>query len=364
MFLKLLRSIILGLIVAGILLVAIPMLRSPGHFFSGNGDSADEEAPISYNQAVRRAAPAVVNVYNRSLSPNQEGLAIRTLGSGVIMSDKGYILTNKHVINNAEQIIVALQNGRISEALLVGSDNLTDLAVLKIDAVNLPVIPININRTPHIGDVVLAIGNPYNLGQTVTQGIISATGRIGLSSSGRQNFLQTDASINQGNSGGALVNTLGELVGINTLSFDKSSNGETPEGIGFAIPTALATKVMEKLIRDGRVIRGYIGITGEEYPPFNASGNNGDRIHGIKVNKISPNGPAANANLQVGDIILSVNNKPATSVIETMDQVAEIRPGTTIPVLLLRNGQQITAQITITELDQNELLEQQPAPLS
>lgn len=150
---------------------------------------------------MRRAAPAVVNVYNRSLSPNQEGLAIRTLGSGVIMSDKGYILTNKHVINNAEQIIVALQNGRISEALLVGSDNLTDLAVLKIDAVNLPVIPININRTPHIGDVVLAIGNPYNLGQTVTQGIISATGRIGLSSSGRQNFLQTDASINQGNSG-------------------------------------------------------------------------------------------------------------------------------------------------------------------
>lgn len=362
MFLKLLRSIILGLIVAGILLVAMPMLRSPGHFFSGNGDSVDEEVPASYNQAVRRAAPAVVNVYNRSLSPTQDGLAIRTLGSGVIMSDKGYILTNKHVINNAEQIIVALQNGRISEALLVGSDNLTDLAVLKIDAVNLPVIPININRAPHIGDVVLAIGNPYNLGQTVTQGIISATGRIGLSDSGRQNFLQTDASINQGNSGGALVNTLGELMGINTLSFDKSSNGETPEGIGFAIPTALATKVMEKLIRDGRVIRGYIGITGEEYPPFNAGGNSGERIHGIKVNKISPSGPAANANLQVGDIILSVNNKPATSVIETMDQVAEIRPGTTIPVLLLRNGQQITAQITITELDQNEVLSQQPAP--
>ncbi|WP_049612542.1 outer membrane-stress sensor serine endopeptidase DegS [Yersinia pekkanenii] len=362
MFIKLLRSIILGLIVAGILLVAMPMLRSPGHFFSGNSNRLDEEAPASYNQAVRRAAPAVVNVYNRSLSSTQEGLAIRTLGSGVIMSDKGYILTNKHVINNAEQIIVALQNGRISEALLVGSDNLTDLAVLKIDAVNLPVIPININREPHIGDVVLAIGNPYNLGQTVTQGIISATGRIGLSDSGRQNFLQTDASINQGNSGGALVNTLGELMGINTLSFDKSSNGETPEGIGFAIPTALATKVMEKLIRDGRVIRGYIGITGGEYPPFNANGNSADRIHGIKVNKISPDGPAAHANVQVGDIILSVNNKPATSVKETMDQVAEIRPGTIIPILLLRNGQQIAVQITITELDQNEVLGQQPTP--
>ncbi|CNK90418.1 outer membrane-stress sensor serine endopeptidase DegS [Yersinia aldovae] len=360
MFLKLLRSIILGLIIAGILLVAMPMLRNPGHLFSGDSNSLDDEVPASYNQAVRRAAPAVVNVYNRSLGSSQEGLAIRTLGSGVIMSDKGYILTNKHVINNAEQIIVALQNGRIYEALLVGSDSLTDLAVLKIDAANLPIIPININRTPHIGDVVLAIGNPYNLGQTVTQGIISATGRIGLSDSGRQNFLQTDASINQGNSGGALVNTLGELMGINTLSFDKSSNGEIPEGIGFAIPTALATKVMEKLIRDGRVIRGYIGITGEEYPPFNASGNSADRIHGIKVNAISEHGPAAEAGLQIGDIILSVNNKPATSVIETMDQVAEIRPGTTIPVLLLRHGQQLTTQIIISELDQNAVLGQQP----
>ena len=361
MFLKLLRSIILGLIVAGILLVALPMLRSPGYLFSGKSNNVNEEVPTSYNQAVRRAAPAVVNVYNRSLSATQQGLAIRTLGSGVIMSDKGYILTNKHVINDAEQIIVAMQNGRISEALLVGSDNLTDLAVLKIDATNLPVIPININRTPHIGDVVLAIGNPYNLGQTVTQGIISATGRIGLSSSGRQNFLQTDASINQGNSGGALVNTHGDLVGINTLSFDKSNNGETPEGIGFAIPTALATKVMEKLIRDGRVIRGYIGITGEEDPPFNANDNGSDRVHGIKVKKVSPDGPAAQAGIHVGDIILNVNNKPATSVIETMDQVAEVRPGTTIPVLLLRNGQQIAVQITITELDQNEMLTTQAA---
>lgn len=360
MFIKLLRSIILGLIVAGILLVTIPALRNQDHLFSFKSNNLNEEEPASYNQAVRRAAPAVVNVYNRSLSSTQQGLAIRTLGSGVIMSDKGYILTNKHVINDAEQIIVAMQNGRISEALLVGSDNLTDLAVLKIDAENLPVIPINVNRSPHIGDVVLAIGNPYNLGQTVTQGIISATGRIGLSSSGRQNFLQTDASINQGNSGGALVNTLGELMGINTLSFDKSSNGETPEGIGFAIPTALATKVMEKLIRDGRVIRGYIGITGEAYPPFNANGNSSDRVHGIKVKKVSANGPAAQAGIQVGDIILNVNNKPATSVIETMDQVAEVRPGTIIPVLLLRHGQQVAVQITISELDQNEMLSSEP----
>lgn len=141
----------------------------------------------------------------------------------------------------------------------------------------------------------MAIGNPYNLGQTITQGIISATGRVGLSDSGRQNFLQTDASINRGNSGGALVNSLGQLVGINTLSFDKSSNGEIPEGIGFAIPTALATKMMQKLIRDGRVIRGFIGITGDDYPQFNLTNANKKPIKGIKVNKILPEDPAATA---------------------------------------------------------------------
>ncbi|WP_342221410.1 outer membrane-stress sensor serine endopeptidase DegS [Candidatus Fukatsuia endosymbiont of Tuberolachnus salignus] len=355
MLLKLLRSVILGLIFASILLILLPVLRS---FFmeknEGRQESAIKDVPISYSQGVRRAAPAVVNVYNRSLgSATRNGLAIRTLGSGVIMSDKGYIVTNKHVINHAEQIIVALQDGRVYEASLVGSDSLTDLAVLKIDADNLPVIPIDSQRITHIGDVVLAIGNPYNLGQTVTQGIISATGRIGLSDSGRQNFLQTDASINRGNSGGALINTLGQLVGINTLSFDKSSNGETPEGIGFAIPAALASKVMQKLIRDGRVIRGYIGITGNDYPPFNAINAKQGATHGIKVNQISPSGPAATAGVQVGDIILNVNNNKVVSTIETMDQVAEIHPGTPVSVLILRHGQQIILKITISEYPDN-----------
>ena len=229
MFLKLLRSVVLGLIVAGILLAALPALRLGGAALYSQNDSNDE-TPFGFNQGVRRAVPAVVNVYNRSAHGNNNR-GITTLGSGVIMNNRGYILTNKHVINNADQIIVALQDGRFFEATLVGSDAMTDLAVLKITASNLPVIPNNPKRVAHIGDVVMAIGNPYNLGQTVTQGIISATGRVGLSSSGRQNFLQTDASINQGNSGGALINSLGELMGINTLTFDKSSDGETPEGI-------------------------------------------------------------------------------------------------------------------------------------
>ncbi|EHD23445.1 MULTISPECIES: outer membrane-stress sensor serine endopeptidase DegS [Brenneria] len=363
MLVKLLRSALFGLIVAGILLVALPGLRPNTPWFN-NGESNDyapEDAPLSYYQGVRRAAPAVVNVYNRVPNQDQQNeLEIRTLGSGVIMNEQGYILTNRHVINNAQQILVALQDGRLYEAMVVGSDTLTDLAVLRIDGTNLPVIPINPQRTAHIGDVVMAIGNPYNLGQTITQGIISATGRVGLSAAGednrqngRQNLLQTDASINRGNSGGALVNTLGELVGINTLSFDKSSDGETPEGISFAIPIALATKVMDKLIRDGRVIRGYIGVNGVQMENIDSKGFGQGRLSGILVKTVVPGGPADQAGIQVDDILLSVNNKPARSVIETMDQVAELRPGTVIPVTIERDKKSITLNMTIQEFPVN-----------
>lgn len=350
MYLKLLRSTAIGLLVGGILVLAVPSLRTHTPF-SGVKPGTADETPASYNLAVRRAAPAVVNVYNRSSSGSTRNqLEIRTLGSGVIMDARGYILTNKHVINNADQVIVALQDGRVFEAMLVGSDSLTDLAVLKINATNLPVIPINPARVPHIGDVVLAIGNPYNLGQTSTQGIISATGRVGLNPSGRQSFLQTDASINHGNSGGALVNSLGELMGINTLSFDKSNDGETPEGLGFAIPTKLATRIMEKLIRDGRVIRGYIGITGREISPGRATASQGlEQLQGIVVSDVAPDGPAASAGIQTNDVILSVNHKPATSALEAMDQVAEIRPGSVIPIDVIRNDQKLTLMVTVQE---------------
>ncbi len=347
MIVKYLRPVITGLIVAGLLLLAVPSLRQAStSLTSPMVDSADE-TPLSYNTAVRRAAPAVVYIYTRGLNyPTQNRM---TLGSGVIMDSRGYIITNRHVINGANQIIIALQDGRFFEALLVGSDDLTDLAVLKINAPNLPVIPINPQRVPRIGDIVLAIGNPYNLGQTITQGIVSATGRIGLNPSGRQNFLQTDASINHGNSGGALVNSLGELVGINTLSFDKSTDGETPEGIGFAIPVELATKIMDKLIRDGRVIRGYIGIRGREVMPVHSPGAGIDRLQGIIVSEVTPDGPAANAGMQVNDVIVSVNDKPAVSASETMDQVAEIRPGTVIPVVVMRDDRKMTLEVTIQE---------------
>ncbi|WP_075182957.1 outer membrane-stress sensor serine endopeptidase DegS [Pantoea sp. 1.19] len=347
MIAKILRAALLGLIVAGLLLLLLPQLRIGAALFTAVDDSSNE-TPASYNPGVRRAVPAVVNVYNRSANS-----ASNTLGSGVIMNSRGYILTNKHVINDAEQIIIALQDGRIFEAMIVGSDSLTDLAVLKISASNLPVIPMNPKRQAHVGDVVMAIGNPYNIGQTVTQGIISATGRVGLSPSGRQNFLQTDASINHGNSGGALINSLGELMGINTLSFDKSNDGETPEGIGFAIPTALAVKIMDKLIRDGRVIRGYFGITGREIPRLHGPNASVDRLQGIVISEVNPGGPAAKAGIQVNDVIVSVNGKPAVSAQETMDQVAEIRPGSVIDVVVMRDDKRLTLPVTIEEYPQN-----------
>lgn len=360
MLIKLLRSVLLGLIVALLIILAVPDLRLS---FTGwlpvLANNKNETPVLSFSQGVRRAAPAVVNVYNRNTSTaNQEGMT--TLGSGVIMDSRGYILTNRHVVSNANQILVALQDGRFFEAMLVGSDNMTDLAVLKINAINLPTIPINLKRTPHVGDLVMAIGNPYNLGQTVTQGIISATGRVGLSSSGRQNFLQTDASINQGNSGGALINSLGELVGINTLTFDKGSDGETPEGIGFAIPSILSLKIMDKLIRDGRVIRGFIGITGQEIPSLQRQSGAYEKMQGLVISKVK--GPAERVGIKPKDILLSVNNIPALSAQETMDQVAEIRPNSVIGVDVLRQGKKLTFQVTISEYPDDSQNNSAPTP--
>lgn len=345
---KILWPALIGSVLAIVLLIIFPSLRNGNQL--SLPDTLFNNEPLSYNQAVKAAAPAVVNIYSRSISsvPENVSKSITPLGSGVIMSQDGYIITNYHVIENAQQIIVALQDGRIFEAISVGSDKLVDIAILKIEASNIPVILINLTRAPKIGDVVLAIGNPYNIGQTITQGIISATGRDGLSPIRRQNFIQTDASINHGNSGGALVNTKGELVGINTLSFAKSTSNDVPEGIGFAIPTSLATKIMDKLIRDGKIIRGYIGVDGLEFSPTQ---NPSDHpvVLGILVTNIE--GPAKKAGINTNDILISVNGISVKSIIETMDQIAEIKPGTTVPVIVLRNGERLTLQVQIEQLD-------------
>ncbi|OCG79225.1 outer membrane-stress sensor serine endopeptidase DegS [Gilliamella sp. Occ4-3] len=345
---KILWPILIGTVLAIVLLIIFPSLQKGNQ--SNFPTSIFHDDPLSFSSAVKTAAPAVVNIYSRSInsfSQESQDSPITPLGSGVIMNGNGYIVTNYHVVEDAEQIIVALQDGRIFEALSVGSDKLVDLAVLKIEASNIPTILINPQREPKIGDVVLAIGNPYNIGQTITQGIISATGRDGLSPYRRQNFIQTDAPINHGNSGGALVNSKGELMGINTLTFAKNLGNDIPEGIGFAIPTALAVKIMNKLIRDGKVIRGYIGIDGLEFAPTQ---NPSDMpvVLGILVTRAE--GPSLQAGIQANDILIMVDNKPVKSIVETMDQIAELKPGTIIPIIVQRNGEKIELQITIGQL--------------
>lgn len=348
--LKFLYPALWGSLAAAVLLMVIPGLRSHSLFFD---DVEAHDKPFSYKAAVRRAAPAVVNVYNRGVvSRDKKEIGIKKIGSGVVMDPKGYILTNKHILDNAHQIIVALQDGRIFEAMLVGTDKMTDLAVLKIAAPNdLVAIPINPKRPTHVGDVVMAIGNPYNIGQTVTLGIVSATGRDHLSESGRQNFLQTDASINSGNSGGALINSHGELVGINSVAFDKTqrSGVSIPEGISFAIPTKLATKIMGKLIRDGRVIRGYIGMHVDQHPEMKEKTDREDKFPRLFVEKVVPDSPGALAGLQANDLIVSFDGAPAASKQGIIEQVAEIPPGSEINMEIIRDKSSITLPIVVQE---------------
>ena len=340
MFRKLFHAALWGLAAAGVILFAVPRLNSSNIFTSDD--------IVSFKNAVRIASPAVVNVYNRSFSSasinEDEQLQVNNLGSGVIMSKDGYILTNKHVIQNADQIVVALQNGNSYEASLIGSDNLTDLAVLKIRADNLSTIPQNKNRQVYVGDVALAIGNPYNLGQSVSQGIISAVGRSAVGDSlGRQNFIQTDASINRDNSGGALINSAGELVGISTLSIGKTSN-EIAEGLNFAIPMDIANDVLYKIIRDGRVIRGYFGVQSD----ISASGE-----QGILITDVSPNSPAAKAGIQVGDVILKLNNQEGISAREMMQIIANTQPNTQVMVTIVRLGRMFDLPVMVEELPSN-----------
>ncbi|VEB24796.1 outer membrane-stress sensor serine endopeptidase DegS [Avibacterium volantium] len=336
---KIIQSIIIGLLAAGAILLISPSLKQ--------GQPLFQKEIFSFKDAVRLASPAVVNVYSQSFTSVSGQPQITNLGSGVIMAKEGYILTNKHVIQNADQIVVAMQNGRIFEASLIGSDNLTDLAVLKIRADNLPIIP-NTKRKLHVGDVVLAIGNPYNLGQSVSQGIISALGRNAVGDYiGRQNFIQTDVSINRGNSGGALINSLGELVGISTLSIGKNAN-EIAEGLNFAIPIDLANDVMKKIIRDGRVIRGFLGIQTDVLFSDGQTSNKG-----IEITSVRENSPAAKAGLQAGDIMLQFGDVKAESPAQMMNVISNTRPNTRVNMVISRLGKIITLPVTIEEYSVN-----------
>ena len=346
------KAVMLGLVLA-ILLIWLPRLQ----LLPGSNTDPRNASPLSYAYAASQAGPAVVNIYTRSFQNsalnNTKELVPQSLGSGVIMSKKGYVLTNFHVISDADEIIIALQDGRVLTAELVGADAPTDLAVLSIPADNLPEIPQDPLLSPHVGDVVLAIGNPYNVGQTITQGIISATRRIGLStmgpdSNGRQDLLQTDAAINSGNSGGALVNTRGELVGINAGAYHLGSSQES-YGISFAIPYQLAKRIMDELITHGRVRRGYVGISSVQIDSVTAKLQDVQAPQGLIIENMDSDGPAAKGGLQRGDVLLKINDKPINNVRDAMDIIAEMSPGTQAKFTVLRNGKQQICTITVEE---------------
>lgn len=340
----LLKSILIGVIISSIILLLVPDLRQgsglPLTFFT----EQEHSKKMSFSHAVNAAGPAVVNIYSQSIensSYNRRQAIERTsLGSGVIMTESGHILTCYHVIANAKLILIALQDGRYEEAQILGYDRHTDLAVLKIPLENLQPIPQSTDPNTLVGDVVLAIGNPLNLGQTVTQGIVSRINNNGLAN--YFDFVQTDVSLKEGSSGGALVDSEGVLVGINNANFQTRvarNRVESVDGVAFAIPYTLAKKVMDEIVETGKVTRGVVGFLGADLTTES----------GIVVNAIAQGGPAELAGLQVNDIILAVDGIPADSIRKTLEYISGTLPGNEIEVEVSRDNQKIKLKITVAE---------------
>ena len=303
----------------------------------------------SFRAAVQKALPSVVNIYTAKAVRRQvadprfpffyreQDETATSLGSGVVISDAGYVLTNNHVIESADEIAVALGDGRIAKAKVVGTDPETDLAVLRISADRLRPIDFGDSAALQVGDAVLAIGNPFGVGQTVTQGIVSATGRQRLGINTFENFIQTDAAINPGNSGGALIDARGTLVGINTAIFSESGGSQ---GIGFAIPVSLARQVMDQIIAKGRVARGWLGVSAQDTEPDAA-------VRGARIMGVQPGGPADRAGLRPGDVLVAINDKPIADTAELINTTAALAPGARGDFKLRRNSKEIGLQIEV-----------------
>ena len=330
-------------------------------------------AVASYHNAVAVAAQSVVNIYTTQKIeehpymndpmmrryfeyhgiPNGES-DNTNLGSGVIISQDGYIVTNSHVISKADNIIVMLNDGRKATAKVIGNDVESDLAVIKVDLTGLKPLGFR-EQSTQVGDVVLAIGNPFGVGQTVTQGIISATGRTGLGINTVEDFIQTDAAINPGNSGGALVDAYGQLVGINTAIFSRSGGSM---GIGFAIPTEIVKLVMNGIIKDGKVHRGWLGI--ELQSSMKDPTKLSDDTQGVEVMNVIPDGPAAKAGLQKGDIITAMDNKPVDDANTLIQMVARKAPNSVVNLQVMRNKAQSSVNVTLGERQPQETLTELP----
>ncbi|OLF73740.1 MULTISPECIES: trypsin-like peptidase domain-containing protein [unclassified Pseudoalteromonas] len=317
--------------------------------------SAMTTSHLSFSDAVKRAAPSVVTIFSESISKEpryKRQNTVQELGSGVIMSPDGYILTNYHVINNADQILVILTDGRrFFDVQLIGFDTITDLALLKINANHLPVIPVNDNYTTNVGDLVLAIGNPLNLGQTITQGIISATGKQKITDSPYNNLLQMDAAINVGNSGGALVNSNGDLVGITSAQF-KTRENLNIQGIFFAVPYTLAKEVMGKLIRHGRVVRGYLGFEGTAVDSTGKEVNDSlTPVAGMRITNLDPLGPAWQAGIEEQDIVIKIAGLSVANPQNVLKKIGSTEPGKEIEFELYRNGKIQKIMVKVAELE-------------
>ena len=334
----------------------------------------DARLGTSFSPVVKKAQPSVVNIYSTRIVHEQSRMSPlfsdpffrqffgnqmqgddqertrkeQSLGSGVIVSPDGFILTANHVVAEADEVKVAV-NGDKKEytAKVVGKDSATDVAVLKIDASDLPAIVLGDSDQLEVGDVVLAIGNPFGVGQTVTMGIVSALGRSGFGFSGYENFIQTDAAINPGNSGGALVDIQGRLVGINTAIISRSGGNQ---GIGFAVPISMARNVMDRLISGGKVTRGYLGIVPQDVTADLAQAFNLPDQNGALVGDISPNTPAQKAGIKSGDIIVAINDKPINDAHALRLTVSDFSPGTVVNVKLYRNGRVKNISVTLEQL--------------
>ncbi|KFI05078.1 2-alkenal reductase [Massilia sp. BSC265] len=329
----------------------VPVLQGPSVPASG-----------SYREAAGRAMPAVVNIltskttrethpllkdpffrrfFGDRMPPNEQ---LASLGSGVIVSGDGYILTNNHVIEGADVIEVGLADGRKASARIVGTDPETDLAVIRIGERNLPVMVLGDPDAARVGDVVLAIGNPFGVGQTVTLGIISALGRNNLHINHFENFIQTDAAINFGNSGGALVDTNGQLLGINSAIYSQTGGSV---GIGFAIPVSTAKMVLDSIVKHGQVVRGWIGIESQDITPELAESFGLGRSSGAIIAGVVRGGPADRAGMRPGDILVAVGGKTVANTGEMLNLIAQLEPGEKAPLRILRKNREATLDVTV-----------------
>jgi serine protease DegQ len=335
--------------------------------YENKSNSGSKIPAEGFSAAAKRVMPAVVNIYTTSTvkvptNPFLDDPRFRfffgdqfgeemtrqssSLGSGVIVSHDGYILTNHHVIEAADQIEVALADGRTAKGHIVGSDPETDLAVIRIDLPggNLPAITFAHADQAQVGDIVLAVGNPFGVGQTVTMGIVSALKRNHLGLNTFENFIQTDAAINPGNSGGALADTNGNLIGINSAIYSPSGGSL---GIGFAIPVSTAKKIMEQIIQNGSVTRGWIGVAVQELTPELAESFKLGETQGVLISEVVKGGPASQAGIKAGDILVAIDNKPLTDSSAMLETISGMPPGKVTMLKLLRNEHEVVVQVKV-----------------